>query len=90
MQRLVYEGHVIAYSEVLHRWQLNERRLELLKYLGHDASPSMTETLHALGGIDEDCQLGRNRNGLEFGREINGLILPKPLARSAAPAESFY
>ncbi|KAG9022598.1 hypothetical protein FS837_006273, partial [Tulasnella sp. UAMH 9824] len=57
MQRLVYEGHVIAYSEVLHRWKLNERRLELLKYLGHDPSPSMTETLHALGGIDEDCQL---------------------------------
>ncbi|KAG8910650.1 hypothetical protein FRC01_006210, partial [Tulasnella sp. 417] len=56
-QRLVYERHVIAYSEVLHRWQLNERRLELLKYLGRDPSPSMTETLHALGGIDEDCQL---------------------------------
>ncbi|KAG8963801.1 hypothetical protein FRC05_004511 [Tulasnella sp. 425] len=56
-QRLVYEGHVIAYSKILHQWQLNERRLELLKYLGYDVSPGKTEVLHALAGIDEECQL---------------------------------
>ncbi|KAG9002879.1 hypothetical protein FRB90_011295 [Tulasnella sp. 427] len=75
-QRVVYEGHIVAYSEILHRWQLNERRLELLKYLGHETSSKTTDALHALAGMDDDCQLTVGERASDANER--GLVLLAP------------
>lgn len=56
-QKNVYESHIIAYSEVLHQWDLTEKRAELLKHLGHSLSPEKSAAIQKLNGIDADTQI---------------------------------
>ncbi|KAG8878809.1 hypothetical protein FRB98_005982 [Tulasnella sp. 332] len=61
-------GHIIAYAEVLHQWELVTKRAELLKNIGHDVDAA--RTVRRLNGIEPEDQIGELPT---FTREIYSL-----------------
>ncbi|KAG9000661.1 hypothetical protein FRB94_005314 [Tulasnella sp. JGI-2019a] len=61
-------GHVIAYAEVLYQWELTAKRVELLKYIGHDVDAA--ETARISNGTDAQIAIDSLCNSC--GADITG------------------